>query len=75
MTNLERVLAEAMTLSNDERSELAERLLETLGPVEHVDPEVDAEWREEVRRRRARVASGEAKLVPWEEVRQRLFNR
>lgn len=40
-----------------------------------VDRNVDAAWREEARRRSARLRSGEASATPWEEARTEIFRR
>jgi putative addiction module component (TIGR02574 family) len=39
-----------------------------LATVHEVDPEIEAAWDEEIRRRIAEIDSGKAKLVPAEEV-------
>jgi putative addiction module component (TIGR02574 family) len=72
MTDVDRLLSEAMKLDEVQRSELARRLLDTL---DEVDDELEQTWREEVRRRLARIQSGEATLIPWEETERRLFAR
>ena len=73
MTQVDRLLNEAMKLDASGRSELAARLLETLEEVEEVDEDVEEAWREEVRRRIAKIHSGEAKPIPWKEAERRLF--
>lgn len=55
----------ARALPPEERVRLAEELLAT---VHEVDPEVEAAWHEEIKRRIAEIDSGKAKLVPAEEV-------
>jgi putative addiction module component (TIGR02574 family) len=40
---------------------------------DEIDPAIDEAWREELRRRRAKIASGETKLLAWEDVREQLF--
>lgn len=72
MAEVERLFDEALQLDSKQRSELARRLLDTL---EDTDEKVDAAWKDEARRRLASVRSGEAKVIPWEETRQRLFAR
>ncbi len=37
------------------------------------DPDVEAAWSEEIRRRLVEVDAGAVELVPWEEVRAELF--
>jgi len=55
----------ARALSPEERVRLAEELLAT---VQEVDPQVEAAWDEEIRRRIEEIDSGKAKLIPAEEV-------
>jgi putative addiction module component (TIGR02574 family) len=71
MTNVDRLLAEAMQLSEEERSELANRLTVSL----EVSERVDAPWREELKRRRARLRSGASQAEPWEAVEAELMSR
>jgi putative addiction module component (TIGR02574 family) len=56
----------ARELSPEDRARLAEELLASLEG--HLEPEVDAAWDEELRKRIAEVESGTAKLVPADEV-------
>ena len=55
----------ARALPPEERVRLAEELLAT---VQEVDPEVEAAWDEEIRRRIEEIDSGKAKLIPAEEM-------
>jgi putative addiction module component (TIGR02574 family) len=69
----EAVLREALDLPEQERSEIVNALLESLGP----EPEGDVEdaWRQEVAARVAALESGEAEMTPWEEIRDRFLAR
>lgn len=73
----EAVLLEALALSDAERAELADHLLESLGvdaePTEA--PELSEVSQAEIRRRIQRVRSGEAELLEWPEVRDRVWAR
>lgn len=69
----EAVLKEALSLGESERAEIAGRLLESIEPPAEAD--VERAWREEVRRRVAQIDAGEARLIPWDEVREQLFAR
>ncbi len=51
----------ALTLPASEREQLAEDLLMSLQG--EVDPEVEAEWDQEIRRRLTEVENGTAKLI------------
>ena len=71
MTNrAERLLDEALQLSDSERAELAARLIQSLDA--EGDSDVDAAWAAEIERRCAALDSGEAVTSDWSEVRQRI---
>lgn len=71
MTNVDRILAEAMKLSDEERATLADRLLEIVPEVP--DAGVEGAWLEEALRRRAEWKAGRAKAVPIEEALAQMF--
>jgi putative addiction module component (TIGR02574 family) len=77
MSAVDHLLNEAMKLTEAQRAELAHRLLETVSEedVHAIDPEIDAAWREEARRRSAQLRSGEVKGIPWEEARRQIFGK
>ena len=54
----------ALSLPAGDRARLAKRLIESLDQ----DPEIEVAWDQEVARRVARIESGEATLIPAEEV-------
>jgi putative addiction module component (TIGR02574 family) len=62
-----RLLAEALHLSEEDRGELADRLLDSIEPV------LDPSWDEEIRRRIEEVDSGKEKPIPWAEARRRIM--
>ena len=64
--SVEELSAKARTLSPEDRARLAEDLLASLHEVP--DPEIEAAWGEEIKRRIAEVENGTATLVPAEEV-------
>ena len=66
----QQVLRDALGLSPKARADIAGTLLRSLDATE--DDDVDAAWAAEIERRLREVASGKAKLVPWEQVRRRL---
>ena len=70
MTQVDQLLSEALKLDVTQRSELVARLLES---VADLSEEIDHAWREEVRERMARMRSGQATLIPWEETERRLL--
>lgn len=64
---------EAAELSEEERASLAGLLIESLEG--EPDEEIEEARSAEIQRRVAEIEAGTAKMVPWEEVRQRLINR
>ena len=64
------LLKRALALPIDERSALANTLLESL---EATDESVQAAWDEEVARRMQDLQAGKAITVPWEELHQELL--
>ena len=71
-SNALRLLDEALQLSEQDRAELALRLLDSVG--EPTD-QVERAWIEEAKRRLAEIDSGQVQTVPWSEARQRIFAR
>ena len=63
-SSLQVVEAAALELSSEERAQLAQRLLSSLAR----DPEVEAAWDAEIRRRVAELESGAMDTIPAEEV-------
>lgn len=69
----DKLRSDALALPAPERAELARALLESL--QEDAEPDADAAWIAELDRRAQAVADGTAKLVPWEEARERISAR
>lgn len=67
------LLKEALRLSARERAALAEALIASLD--EDVDDDAEAGWRSEIERRISDLDSGSVSPIPWDVVRQRLFER
>jgi putative addiction module component (TIGR02574 family) len=63
----EKLYEDAMHLSNEERAELAERLLASL---QDVPSQLHTAWRDELRRRLNQVDSGEVTPISWDEVKR-----
>ena len=67
MTDLVAELSErARSLAPEDRARLAEELLASL--EDDQEPEVDAAWDEEIRKRIAEIEGGAVKLLPADEV-------
>ncbi len=69
--NLKEVFREASQLPERDRATLAGLLIETLDPA--LEPDVEAAWSEEIKRRVAEIDAGAVELISWEEVRAELF--
>jgi putative addiction module component (TIGR02574 family) len=70
--NALKLLDEALQLPEEDRAELALRLLDSVG--EPAD-EVERAWIEEAKRRLGEIERGEVRTVPWSEARERIFAR
>lgn len=64
------LLQQALSLTEEERADLAVSLLNSLDAT----PDLDAEalWQEEVSRRASALDSGQAKAIPWQEVQSQV---
>jgi putative addiction module component (TIGR02574 family) len=62
-----------MRLDLEERATLMRLLIETLDTES--EEGVEDAWRVEIERRLAELDSGSVEMVPWEEVRARLYRR
>jgi len=63
-TPIEKIRAEAMKLSPEERADLADMLWLSVDSAE----EVEAAWDEEIARRIRQIDAGEVECVPWDTV-------
>jgi putative addiction module component (TIGR02574 family) len=70
---LDALLDQALKLPGEDRLQLAEALLSSMGPCDALP--FDAEWLAEAKRRAARIDSGEGKLSTWAEVREQAKRR
>jgi putative addiction module component (TIGR02574 family) len=68
--NVEQLTEEALSLPNEARALLADRLVESLDPAE--DEEVRQLWAAEAKRRRNDVRSGRVKTIPGDEALARV---
>ena len=66
--NANRLYEDAMALPEDERAELAARLLDSL--TKDTPSQLHPAWGEELCRRLAQVDSGEVTPISWEEVKR-----
>ena len=71
--SLQELLREASQLPENDRAELAGRLIQSLeGPP---DQDVEAAWADEIERRIREIDEGKVETIPWEQVRAELFGR
>lgn len=68
---VERYLSELLQLSPADRGEVAARLLDSLDGID--DPQDDAAWEEEIRRRVEDAVSGRVKGIPLDEAMKQIF--
>jgi putative addiction module component (TIGR02574 family) len=67
------LLQKALTLSDEERAELAGSLIDSLDTT--VDAGTENAWNREIAQRLGDLDSGKAKTVPWEEVQRRISTK
>jgi putative addiction module component (TIGR02574 family) len=72
-TTLNKIRAEALGLTEDERAELARDLIASLDAP--ADPDTATAWDAEIARRVAEIDSGTAKLIDRAELRRRMQQR
>jgi putative addiction module component (TIGR02574 family) len=64
------ILEKALALSQEERSQIAASLVQSLDDA--MDEDAESTWQQEIANRAAELASGKAKTVPREEVQRRI---
>jgi putative addiction module component (TIGR02574 family) len=67
------LLQKALSLSEEERADLACSLMESLDSA--IDEGAENAWNEEISRRVDELNSGKATTVPWDEVQRRISSR
>ena len=72
-TSKEKLVEELLELEEEERAELAGILLESLDS--EIEEGVEAAWLQEIERRMESLDTGEASLVSWEDVKERLYKK
>ena len=69
------LLRQTLTLSPDERADVAAELLASLDEPTEDPTEVERAWAVEIERRARRALSGKSAGEPWEDVRDRITRR
>jgi putative addiction module component (TIGR02574 family) len=72
MRSADEVLEDALALPASARAAIAGSLIDSLDE-DGVDEQAEELWSAEVARRIADIDAGRVQLVPWTDVRQRLF--
>ena len=72
MRSADEILEDALALPTEARAAIAGSLLDSLDD-DAVDAQAEELWSVEIARRIAEIDAGRVQLVPWSEVRQRLF--
>ncbi len=72
MLKADELLDEAMSLPIELRAQLIEKLLSSLNPLQK---EIDKLWAVEAERRVAEIESGKAKVIPGEQVFNKIRKR
>jgi len=70
-TSIVELYRQALDLDERDRATLAGLLIESL--EEEPDKDLEAVWKEEVQRRLCEIDSGDVEAIPWEEVKDRLW--
>ncbi|MBD3332303.1 addiction module component, family protein [candidate division GN15 bacterium] len=70
-TEANELLTRALHLTEDQRAELATRLLDSLDP--DAEAEVESAWASEIKRRLDAFEAGVTQVVTWPEARKRIF--
>jgi len=63
-------MQKALSLTEEERADLACSLIDSLEPA--VDEDAESAWEQEIVRRIADLDSGKARTIPWEDVSVRI---
>jgi putative addiction module component (TIGR02574 family) len=64
------LLQQALSLTEEERADLAGSLLNSLDA--DPDPDAEASWQNEIAQRASALDSGDARTVPWPEVQSKI---
>ena len=68
-TQAKELTRQALSLKPEERIELADTLLTSVDGL--VSPEIEAAWMEEIAKRMDEIETGQAKLIPADEVHRK----
>lgn len=72
-STVEQVLDAALALPDGDRVELVEALIASFQPEDQ--PPFHESWREVIQRRSAELRTGQVAPVPWEEVKNRAWEK
>ena len=66
------ILNNALLQPEKDRARIAEALIASLDIK--TDPDIEQAWQQEIDKRLREIDKGVVKCIPWEEVRDRLYN-
>ena len=75
MSEAERIVAEALNLSEEDRTDVAMRLLDSIEAPDPHAPMTNEEFEAMLLRRADELASGKVKGVPWSQIRAEIEER
>ena len=73
MTQFDVALSAAFALPIDQRLKLIDELASSV--PDDQPPALSPEWRAEIDRRSAAIDAGTEKLIPWEDVRKKIYQK
>jgi putative addiction module component (TIGR02574 family) len=75
MSNItvEGIIEQALKKPEKERALIAERLISSLDSAN--DKDVELAWQKEIEKRLKEIDSGIVRCIPWEDVRERLYQK
>lgn len=68
---IEGIIDQALKKPEKERALIAERLISSLDSAS--DKDVELAWQKEIEKRLKEIDSGIVRCIPWEDVRERLY--
>ena len=71
INTVDRIIDQALQQPARERARIAEKLISSLDQTTDLD--VELAWQKEIGKRLKEIDSGAVECIPWEEVRNRLY--
>ena len=71
INTVDRIIDQALQQPERERARIAEKLISSLDQTTELD--VELAWQKEIGKRLKEIDSGAVECIPWEEVRNKLY--